>query len=124
MSNIKDVLQKVYQEGKLTKHALLDVYTNVIQPIVKQEKSSGIFLDFAKAFDTVDQKILLIKLDYYVIRGITLRWYESYLAIRKQAVKAGLNYSSFQTVVCEVPQGSVLGFLLFLIYISDIHISF
>ena len=73
LSNIKDVLQKVYQEGKSTKHALLDLYTNVIQSIEKQEKSSGIFLDFAQAFDTVDQKILLIKLDYYVIRGIALR---------------------------------------------------
>ena len=48
-----------FQQGKLTEHAILDLYTNIIQSMEKQEKSSYIFLDFAKAFDTVDHKILL-----------------------------------------------------------------
>ena len=96
---------------------------NVIHSIEKQEKSSCMFLDFAKACETADHKILIKKLNYYGIRGIAHRMFESYLANRKQAVKIVLNHSSFQTVVYGVPQGSVLGPLLFLSYMSDIHIS-
>ena len=63
---------------------------------------------FFKTFDTEDHRILLKDLDYYGIRGIALRFFESYLANSKQAVKIGLYRSSFQAVVCVVPQGSVL----------------
>ena len=72
----------------------------------------------------MDRKISLKKLDYYGIRDVALRWFECYLANRKQAVKTGVNHSSSQTVVCGVPQGSVLEPLLFLICINDTHISY
>ena len=79
-------------------------------------------MDFAKAFDALNHKILLKKLDYYGVRGIAIKWFESYLANRKSTIKIGLKYPSFQ-VVCGVLQGSVYGSLLLLIFINDIHIS-
>ena len=80
-----------------------------------------ILLDFAKAFDTVNHNILLKKLENFGIRGISLEWFKSYLNERKQLVKINNVKSSTPTIKCGVLQGSVLGPLLFLIYINDIQ---
>ena len=80
----------------------------------------GVFLDFSKAFDTVDHKILLNKLDHYGIRGKVLAWLESYLSNRRQYVLLNGIKSHFQPICCGVPQGSTIRPLLFLIYINDI----
>ena len=80
----------------------------------------GVFMDLSKAFDTIDHRILLRKLYYYGIRGIALDLFENYLSNRKQYVVVDGVSSNYETVNCGVPQGSVLGPLLFLIYVNDI----
>ena len=111
-----------FQKGKCTQHAILDLYSNIIKAIEVHEKTSCIFLDFTKAFDTVNHDILLSKLEYYGIRGLTLCLLRSYLTDRTQRVKIGKYISDPLTVTCGIPQGSVLGPLL-LLYINGIYLS-
>ena len=86
----------------------------------KKDCCVGIFMDLSKAFDTLDHNILLHKLHYYGVRGLAYDWFKDYLSNREQYVSINSTDSNSQKLTCGVPQGSILGPLLFLIYINDL----
>ena len=81
--------------------------------------SFGIFLDLSKAFDTVNHSILLNKLDHYGISVIGKKWFFTYRSNRKESVSLSAVTSDVINISCRVPQGSVLGPILVLLYIND-----
>ena len=112
-----------FREKHNTTHAILSLIDTVSTSIEKCSHTVGLFLDFSKAFDTINHDILLYKLRHYGIRGKALQWFESYLSGRRQFVTIGGNDSSTVPITCGVPQGSLLGPLLFTIYVNDIQAS-
>ena len=97
-----------------TDHAILCIIDRIQKAIDNRSFSCGIFLDFSKAFDTVNHEILIHKLEYYGFRGLVKQWFISYLSERRQIVTVNSVKSAECSVSCGIPQGSVLGPLLFL----------
>ena len=112
------------QSGFLPTHStvyqLLDTYNDICSALDRNITTQAIFFDISKAFDKVWHRGLIAKMKAIGIRGQLLAWFEDYLSNRKQAVVIAGEISSYQTIQAGVPQGSVLGPTLFLIYINDI----
>ena len=112
-----------FRPKRSTYMAINDLDCKITNDLDNKIYSLGIFLDLSKAFDTLNRNILLDKLYAYGNRGLANSWIKSYLSGRKQYVSYNNTNSVFNDIVCGVPQGSIIGLLLFLLYINDLPLS-
>ncbi len=109
-----------FQRGLSTEHCILHLHNYVADALNNNKFAIGVFLDLQKAFDVVNHDILLLKLENMGLNRSTLAWFESYLSNRRQFVDINGKLSSEKYIDISVMQGSILGPLLFLIFINDL----
>ena len=104
-----------------TSHTLINITENTRKTLDSGKIGCGVFLDLQKAFDSVDHQILLAKLNHYGIRGVSNDWFKYYLPNRNQYVSINGFDFGLAAINCDVPQGSILGLVLFLLNINDLN---
>ena len=112
-----------FQRSKNTEHNLLNVVNFISNAINEGKFCIGIFLDLKKAFDVCNHEILFKKLASKGVTGNSLKWFRSYLSGRRQIVEVNGQKSTQETIEMSVIQGSILGPILFLVYIDDLPSS-
>ena len=113
--------QSAYKSGHSTETALLSIKNDIHLSLSRGEATALVLLDLSAAFDTIDHSTLLdCLLDWLGVSGLALKWFSSYLTERYQCVKIGSTLSKLQKLLFGVPQGSVLGPLLFSLYTSPL----
>ena len=120
-NSLSSSFQSAYRIFHSTETTLLKIHNDLILAMDRGKVTSLILLDLSAAFDTVDYSILLTRLqNWFGLDGLSLNWFTSYLSSRSQAVSINDSISAFSTLSCGVPQGSVLGPLLFTLYTTPL----
>ena len=119
-NNILGRYQYGFRSNYSTSMALTDIANKIVDTFEENSFLIGVFVDLSKAFDTINHNIMLAKLQYYGFRGVAYSWFNSYLSNRYQCTKYKSCISELKKILCGVPQGSLLGPLLFILYINDI----
>jgi retron-type reverse transcriptase len=115
--------QSGFRSNHSTETTLNDVQDFILKNMDNGQATGAIFLDLKKAFDCVNHALLIEKLSNYGIKGITLEWFKSYLGNRAQAVNINATLSDFKNIDIGIPQGSILGPLLFIIFVNSLSNS-